>query len=120
MAVLVITNAWAVLDARLAASAASREATRSAVESEVDPHATAVRAGHRTLDAFGYGAADSSIDIAAPNGFGRCAPVTTTVSIRVPALRLPWVTGVGEVTVSAHHREVVDPYRNDVPEGGCP
>ena len=119
VAILVITNGWAVLDARLAASAASREATRTAVEAPADPRHAGVVAGQAALTSFGYGRGDSEVIIDAPDGFGRCAPVIASVTQVIPAVRVPWIGGIGEVTVTAHHREVVDPFRNGVPEGSC-
>ncbi|MDH4169279.1 MAG: hypothetical protein OEW42_06780 [Acidimicrobiia bacterium] len=119
VAILVITNAWAVVDARLAASAASRESTRAAVEAPTDPIGVGERAGREALAAFGRGAAEAIVEVAAPRGLGRCAPVVTTVTLLVPAFSLPWVGGIGEVSVTARHHELIDPYRNDVPDGGC-
>lgn len=119
IALLAITNAWAVIDARMAVSSASREATRAAVETEQDPAGAAVAAAARTVSAFGYEAGAVEVVVEAPTGFGRCAPVRVTVRHRVPAFSLPGIGGIGDVTVSASHQEIVDPYRNDVPEGTC-
>ena len=89
---LLVANAWAVIDAKLAVSAAAREATRAFVEAPADTD---------PLDAL----------------FARCETVRFEASYRIPAIRVPWIGGFGDgiFTASARHSEVVDPFRDDVP-----
>ena len=93
---------------------AAREAARTYVESSAE----AARAA--ALDALGD-RDDVSVELLAPDGFRRCAPVTARVSVVVPAVALPWIGGLGETTVSARHTERVDPFRAGVPGAAeCP
>jgi hypothetical protein len=126
---LLIVNAWAVVDAKLATDAAAREATRQFVEAAVvdasgvrDAEASAVAAGLDALAASGRDPDRGAValtELSAPgggNGYVRCARATFTATYRVPALTLPWIGGYGggfEVTSS--HSELVDPFRNGVP-----
>ena len=116
---LLLANAWGVVDAKLAVSAAAREGARSFVESEPDlaeDGATASAAA--TLAAFGRDLAE--VTVGNPEGFRRCARVSVTVSHRVPALVLPWIGGFGEgFTVTSTHSEIVDPFRDGVPGNAC-
>jgi hypothetical protein len=126
---LLIVNAWAVVDAKLATDAAAREATRRFVEAPVvdasgvrDAEASAVTDGLDALAASGRDPGRGAValtGLAAPgggDGYVRCARATFTASYQVPALTLPWIGGYGggfEVTSS--HSELVDPFRNGVP-----
>ncbi len=126
---LLIANAWAVVDAKLAVDAAAREAARHFVEADVpdardfaDAEAGARQAGYEALAAHGREEARSSIeltDLESPDGqagFTRCARATFTASYDVPVLRLPWIGGFGSgLEVTSRHSELVDPYRDGVP-----
>ncbi|MEO5839192.1 MAG: hypothetical protein ABIQ73_29785 [Acidimicrobiales bacterium] len=120
-AMLVIVNAWAVVDAKFAASSAAREATRAYTESisQTDADTSAELRAHEALAAYGRDGDRVEIRIdAAP--FGRCARVTVEVSYRVPALTVPFIGGFGSgITARSRHSEIVDPYRSGLPEGGC-
>jgi hypothetical protein len=51
---------------------------------------------------------------------GRCGRVVVEVRYRVPALSLPFAGGFGDgITARAVHTEIVDPYRDGLPEGSC-
>jgi hypothetical protein len=123
---LLVANAWAVIDAKMAVDAAAREATRRFVEAEVtsptgtaDAEADAVAAGLEALASYGRDPDAATVGLTGldgPGGFTRCARATFTVSYRVPALTLPWVGGFGEgFTVASSHSELVDPFRDGVP-----
>lgn len=125
---LLVANAWAVVDARMATDAAAREATRAYVESDVaaPAEADAVAAGLEALASFGRDPANATVELTGldspDGGFGRCARATFTATYRVPALTLPWVGGFGDgFTVTSTHSELVDPYRDGVPGSavGC-
>jgi hypothetical protein len=120
-AMLVVTNAWAVIDSKMAASAASREAARAYVESTnaADANDALHRRAHEALAAYGRDGDRVEIQIDA-EPFGRCARVTVAVSYRVPALTVPFIGGFGSgVVARSRHSEVVDPYRSGLPEGTC-
>jgi len=126
---LLVANAWAVVDAKLAVDAAAREAARHFVEADVpaaddfgDAEAAARRAGYEALAAHGREAARSTVELAAlesPDGqvgFARCARATFTARYDVPVLRLPWIGGFGSgLDVTSRHSELIDPYRDGVP-----
>ncbi len=109
---LVMFNAWAVIDAKMAVGSAARETTRTLVESNGSSNA-AVEAGRNAF------AATSNFDPAGLNGpafsgtFERCGRVSATYTYDVPAIALPGGIGWGSgFTVSATHTEIVDPYRS--------
>jgi hypothetical protein len=122
---LVVANAWAVIDARLVASSAAREAVRTYVETGSDG-AGAWRAAEQAATAV---MVDAGRD---PNRFrlepvavvrgalSRCARVVVVASYEVPALTVPFVGGFADgITVEARASEVVDPYRSGLSGGGC-
>jgi hypothetical protein len=120
---LSIVNVWAVVDAKLAAGAAAREAARAAVEA-ADAESALAGAQDIALETLvAHGRDDvtrarvlASID----RPFGRCARITVTVRYTVPAISLPWVGGLGDgIDAVARHSEVVDPYRRGLAAGGC-
>jgi hypothetical protein len=126
---LLVANAWAVVDAKLAVDAAARQATRTYVEA--DPGAAgdgrhaerrATDAGLGALDAHGRDRRRATVGLRAleatdgGTGFSRCARATFTASYEVPALTLPWIGGFGDgIDVTSSHSELVDPYRSGVP-----
>ncbi len=120
---LLVANAWAVIDAKMAVSAAAREATRAFVEAPVDadPLALADAAARAAVRGAGR---DPAQLVLTPLGstFARCETVRFEASYRIPAVRLPWVGGFGGgFTATARHAEVIDPYRTGVPQTvhGC-
>jgi hypothetical protein len=120
---LVVANAWAVIDAKMAVSAAAREATRAFVEAPVDgdPLALADAAARSAIAAAGRDPAKlvlTPVDAV----FARCETVRYEASYQVPAVQVPWVGGFGAgFTATARHAEVVDPYRSGLPPtvNGC-
>ncbi len=125
---LLVANAWAVIDAKLAVDAAARQAAHTFVESEVgasgsadDAERAAVRAGLAALDAHGRDPARATVglsdleDSGGQAGFTRCARATFTATYEVPALTIPWIGGFGGFDVSSSHSELVDPFRSGVP-----
>lgn len=131
---LLVANAWAVVDAKFAVDAATREATRHYVEANVvdssagaTAEAAAIEAGGEALEAHGRDRSRADIrltGLARPGGtqdastgaFVRCARVTFTASYPVPMLTVPWVGGYGAgLDVTSQHSEVIDPYRDGVP-----
>lgn len=119
LGVLGVASAWAVVDAKVAAASAAREATRAFVESDGSAAAW-VDAEHRGREAFaGHGRNPTSLDLPRPHdAFGRCGPITVTATTTVDLPRLPGIRAASRrVRVRASHTEVVDPYRSGVGRG---
>jgi hypothetical protein len=119
---LLIANTWAVIDAKLAANSAAREATRTYVEAPASLSAEAAFAAAKAAGEAAFSAQrDSSRrpEMTLLVGDGnrtRCALVVAQVSYRVPAVTLPWIGTFGRgFVVRARHREVVDPFRAGLP-----
>jgi hypothetical protein len=117
--VLLVANAWAVVDAKLAVVSAAREATRAYVESppESDPVARAEAAARSAVE--GAGRDPSRLTLTPLDAdFRRCAEVRFEARYPIPLLTLPFVGGYGSgFTAVARHGEIVDPYRSGVPSG---
>lgn len=111
---LLVANAWGVIDAKLATTAAAREAARTYVEAA-------------SADAAGQGAQDASDAAIVAHGrrterartkrlegrFTRCGRVTIEVSYDVPLIAVPILGQAGKgITVTSRHSEIVDPYRS--------
>jgi hypothetical protein len=116
---LLVANAWAVIDAKMAVVAAAREGARTYVEA---PDATAGRtladtAAREAMTGYGRSADRLELTISPSNTFQRCQRIEVTTRYPVPAVSLPWIGGFGEgFTVRATHSEIIDPFR-DGPEG---
>ncbi len=116
--VLLVVNLWAIVDAKVAATSAAREAARAYVEAAdgAEAEGDAIAAAHAAIARRGRSIDRTGVAIAA-GSFSRCAMVTFEVVYVVPTLTLPFVGGFGDgVRVRARHGEIVDPYRNG-PEG---
>jgi hypothetical protein len=121
---LLVVNAWAVIDVKMAVTSAAREAARTYVEAP--DHQTGIesadRAARDVMTAHGRNAARLSITgPSSADAFARCNHISFTASYAVPAVTLPFVGGLGSgFVVRATHAEIVDPFRNDVPgEATC-
>ena len=117
---LLLVNAWAVVDGKIAASAAAREAARAFAESPGPAGAALAEAERAAVDALeGHGRDPDRMDVewAEPVRFARCARATVTVTYRVPTVSVPWIGAFGDgvVETSASHSEIVDPYRSGLP-----
>lgn len=122
MGTLLLARAWSIVDGKLAASAAAREAARAYVESsgpEGVARADARAAAEAALDGHGRDPARMRVSWAEPLVLRRCARATFEVTYSVPTISIPWVGGFGDgvIDTSARHSEVVDPYRSGVPIG---
>lgn len=115
-AMLVVANAWGVIDAKLAVTAAAREAVRVYVESPdaATAQAAAQRRAGQTMAAYGRGG--SRVTITTPvvvGGFRRCGRVTMTVSYEVPIVAVPFIGGLGKLRpVTSSYTELIDPFRS--------
>lgn len=117
---LIVVNAWGVVDAKMSVATAAREAARAYVEAAPgsDPEAVAREAALQALQSMGRTARPPTVEVV--GRFERCARVTATVSYRIPALRLPWVGGMGAFTARSTATEIVDPLRSGLPgEATC-
>jgi hypothetical protein len=113
---LLLVNAWAVFDCHLAASAAAREAVRSFVEAGGPDTAARLdgeAAAREALTGQGKDAARMHLTWSGAR-LVRCQPVTVTIAYDVPTVAVPWIGafGGGVITTTAHHTEIVDPYRS--------
>ena len=127
LGVLVIANAWGVVDAKFAASAAAREAARAIVESAATTRDGAIAEGRQAADESlrGYG---RSLDgerarfVADEVDFRRCGRVTVIVEYVVPLVALPIVGQRGNgFTARGRHSEIVDPFRSGLADTStCP
>jgi hypothetical protein len=118
---LLVVNAWAVIDAKFATSAAAREAVRAAVETPVggDPDRRAREAAASALVGHGHDPARATVAAAWSGAMERCEEVVYEVRTRVPALVLPGIDRRrAGFDVTATHREVVDPFRTGLAIGG--
>lgn len=116
---LFLVNVWAIVDARMIVGDAAREGARAFV------HADTEAAGRREADdaaratVAGRGQSDRQLTVDPVDiepGFQRCAQVTVVVHETVPAIVLPFLGGFGHgVTVSGTQREIIDPFRADLP-----
>jgi hypothetical protein len=114
---LLVAHAWGVVDTKLAADAAAREAARSYVGA-TDPQTAWVEAQQAADGALsGYGRNPSEASVQLVGGqWGRCQRVTLAVRLPAPALTLPFVGRLGEAeSVRADHSELVEPYRSGIP-----
>jgi hypothetical protein len=119
---LLISNVWAVIDAKFATSASAREAVRVFVEAP-NAAAAAGRAEIAAREALsGHGRDTGRMSTSSQGRFARCQPVTYEVTYRVPTLSLPFIGGLGKgiIRVSSEHTEIVDPFRSGLEgEGDC-
>ncbi|MCA1671940.1 MAG: hypothetical protein LC799_06950 [Actinobacteria bacterium] len=117
--VLLVANAWAVVDAKLAVVSAAREATRAYVESPPgsDPMGRADAAARSAVQGMGRDPARLDL-VPLEADFTRCAEVRFEARYPVPMLTLPFMGGYGTGFMArARHAEIVDPYRSGVPRG---
>lgn len=118
---LMLTQAWAALDAKIAAVAGAREATRSFVEHRGPRSADAVEAaiGAGTSAMSGYRlSGEASVQPIGTTRLRRCKRVTFEATREVPRLTLLG-GGWSPVTVGARASEIVDPYRHGL-DGRAP
>lgn len=120
MGTLMVANAWGVIDAKLATTAAAREAARTYVEAPSDAagRPAAEEAAREAIEAHGRNWDRATLDPPTADGhpadpFARCGRVTMTMHYRVPLAAIPLLGQAGSVfTVTSKHSEVVDPYRS--------
>ena len=119
---LLVANAWAVVDAKMAVTSAAREAARTFVEAD-DLDGARLAAAHAAREAVrAYGRNPDRLVLAGgdePDALARCHVVTFTASYQVPAISLPLIGGFGDgFLVHASHTEIVDAFRDRADDGG--
>ncbi len=115
---LLITNAWGVIDAKLAATSAAREAARAYVEADSagEGDGAARQAAATVIDSYGRDPSRMGVSYNAGTPFIRCNQFRFEVTYEVPGIALPWVGGLGTITVRGRHAEIVDPLRDALAE----
>lgn len=115
---LLVANAWGVIDAKLAASSAAREAARTYAEagSGDDAWPAARAAARDAIEGHGRDWTRTSVDPPQGVRFERCERFSVEVRYDVPLVAIPLLGQHGTgIEVSARHSEVVDPYRSGLP-----
>lgn len=118
---LLIVNIWGVVDAKFATDAAAREAARWVVEAAGrTTSADSLRAGATQIatDTLADHGRTGPVDVRlgpADAGFVRCERIEVTVTIEVPAVRLPFTGGFGNAfDLHATRGALIDPTRSGV------
>ncbi|MBI2708690.1 MAG: hypothetical protein HYX34_03225 [Actinobacteria bacterium] len=112
---LLVLNGWAVVDGKLTASAAAREAARAYVEA---PSAAAGRGAARSaaeevVRNMRRDPARLRLGLPDDSAFFRCNAVTVDADLRVATIRLPVIGGTGGTyVVHGRQTEIVDPLRS--------
>ncbi len=117
---LLVANAWGVVDAKMAATSAAREAVRAYVEADdaADALVRADRSARAAIDGHGRRGTKATVEVrhADDRPYARCTRALVTVRYPVAALTLPFIGGYGDAfEVSATQSEIVDPYRSGLP-----
>jgi hypothetical protein len=121
---IVVLNAWTVLDARFAASAAAREAVRAVVEAPIgaDLDQAAIAAAGMAFEGHGRDPADLEVIWAGATEDpvqARCAEIRFRVETQVDVLVVPRFGTRSAFRVSAVHAELIEPYRSGLEGSVC-
>jgi hypothetical protein len=113
---LLVANAWAVVDTKLAVTSASREAVRRYVEAPDRSSAVerALAVGREAMRGHGRDPRELELQVDHDGNrpFARCVRVRAIATYPVPALDLPWIGGFARgFDVTASHSEIIDPFR---------
>lgn len=115
---LIAVNSWGVIDAKFAATAAAREATRAAVEAPPGADVLALAQAAAEQAVLGHGKDLARLDPV--RAFGaldqqRCGHIAFEATYHVPATILPFLGAFNHgkgFTVTGRHAEIIDPYRS--------
>jgi len=111
---LMIINAWAVIDTRVALDSAAREYLRTYGEQPDGPTARAAgeRAARTVLSRRGTDSSHLTFTIEPRvESFGPCQLAEVGLIVTVPAIEVPFLDGVGSRSVTVTHTELVDAHR---------
>lgn len=114
LGILVVVNAWGVVDAKMATSAAAREAARAYVEGTTESAAFTNARTAADGAMAGHNRALTNLAITGDVGdhYRRCEPIIATVATKVSRIPIGLLGhAAGTYMVSASHAEVVDPYK---------
>jgi len=115
---LLVANAWGVIDAKMATTTAAREAARSYVEATSEAAGSADATYAAALSMRGHNRVVTSMSVrgaVSGDAYRRCQPVVARVSTTVDRVPLPLLRRkAGNYTVTSAHSEVVDPYRSGI------
>ncbi len=117
---LLIIDIFSVVDAHRGVQDAARAGAQASVHasSRAAADAAARRAAMAAID--GNGRTPARILVTFDDGFVRCGHVTVTVEEHVPAIRLPFVGGVGRRSrVTGTQTELIDPFRDGLGASGA-
>jgi len=113
---LVIADAWAIVDARLAVAEAAREGARAFVQATAPTAAETAADNAAAAVMTSEGRNPARMTVTVTGQLARCESVSVTVSYPVPLLRLPLIgTAGGSMSVRSRQTELVDPYRSGLP-----
>ena len=122
--ILIIVNAWAVVDTKMTLDSAAQVMSRTISEADQLDTAAVDALARRTVADLGLDPGPVTVQIDPANtALVRCQRVTVTLAYPVPALTLPILGRIGEtIDVHATASELVDPYRSSdaLLEGSCP
>ncbi|HUR22351.1 MAG TPA: hypothetical protein VMZ73_00620 [Acidimicrobiales bacterium] len=113
---LLVANTWGVIDAKLAASSAAREAARTYAEATTagsgDAWTAAREAARDAIEGHGRDWSRAAVEPPADQP-GRCRRFTVEVRYEVPLVAVPLLGQHGRgIEVTARHSEIIDPYRS--------
>ena len=122
---LLLVNAWAVIDAKLAASDAAAATAQAYAEvpgglDTAQAWQVASAAGQDAFDAAALPADRTRLRPRIEPGPTRCGRVVVEATVVVPRIVLPWIGGFGDgIEVRARHSRLVDPFRDGLDGTGC-
>ena len=121
--ILIIVNAWAVVDTKMTLDSAAQVVSRTISEADQLDTAAIDDLARRTVADLGLDPGPVTVQIEpADAALVRCQRVTVTLGYPVPAVTLPILGRIGEtIDVHATASELVDPYRSSetLVEGSC-
>lgn len=106
---LLVSQAWATVNARQSAGQIAQQYLRAYSESST--RLEAVEAGERAAQSVADSRHVSNFRVTSPSTFGRCRFVVVTAEVIVPSVRIPYLGSWGAQLVTATRRELTDPYR---------
>ena len=112
---VLIVNAWAVIDTRMALESASREYLRAYTEADSPQAATHDGAASLMAVLEDRPALAARTEVTGPSQqqFGPCAPAAVSVSAIVPAIRMPILGNAwGQHTVTVSAVELIDAHQD--------
>ncbi len=116
LGVLVVANAWGVIDAKMAAAGAAREAVRAYVQAPSTSQAVPMAHQAAVAAIRAEGRDDKRMTLTMSGVLARCSRVTAEVQYRVPLVSVPVLGGAGAgLVASARQSALVDPYRSGLP-----